>query len=179
MSLNTTMVRRAVITICLVALAVFPLVSNDLYYQTMLILTFLIAIGATGWNIMGGYAGDASPAAAPSSGSARTPRASWRRRKGSPLFVGCFVGRRDRGRPGGDPQPGHQSHPGHVLHHRHVRGAPAARHRGHHLVQPHRRKPGPCPADPDVEPVHPELALRPLAACPAGDQRRRLRVGAP
>ena len=31
--------------------------SDDLYYQTMLILTFLLAIGATGWNIMGGYAG--------------------------------------------------------------------------------------------------------------------------
>ena len=41
----------------MVALAVFPLVSNDLYYQAMLILTFLLAIGATGWNIMGGYAG--------------------------------------------------------------------------------------------------------------------------
>ena len=41
----------------MVALAVFPLVSNNLYYQAMLILTFLLAIGATGWNIMGGYAG--------------------------------------------------------------------------------------------------------------------------
>jgi branched-chain amino acid transport system permease protein len=50
-------IRRAVIAVAVVALAVFPLVSNDLYYQAMLILTFLLAIGATGWNIMGGYAG--------------------------------------------------------------------------------------------------------------------------
>jgi branched-chain amino acid transport system permease protein len=49
--------RCALIAVAVLALAVFPLVSNDLYYQTMLILTFLLAIGATGWNIMGGYAG--------------------------------------------------------------------------------------------------------------------------
>ncbi|MDX6340944.1 MAG: branched-chain amino acid transport system ATP-binding protein livM, partial [Trebonia sp.] len=52
-----TLIRRTLIAVALVALAVFPLVSNDLYYQAMLILTFLLAIGATGWNIMGGYAG--------------------------------------------------------------------------------------------------------------------------
>jgi branched-chain amino acid transport system permease protein len=50
-------IRRTLIAVALVALAVFPLVSDDLYYQAMLILTFLLAIGATGWNIMGGYAG--------------------------------------------------------------------------------------------------------------------------
>ena len=49
--------RRTVDAVAVAALAAFPLVSNDLYYQTMLILTFLLAIGATGWNIMGGYAG--------------------------------------------------------------------------------------------------------------------------
>jgi ABC-type branched-subunit amino acid transport system ATPase component/ABC-type branched-subunit amino acid transport system permease subunit len=54
---HATTIRRAVIVVAVVALAVFPLVSNDLYYQAMLILTFLLAIGATGWNIMGGYAG--------------------------------------------------------------------------------------------------------------------------
>ena len=54
---HATTIRRAAITVAVVALAVFPLVSNDLYYQAMLILTFLLAIGATGWNIMGGYAG--------------------------------------------------------------------------------------------------------------------------
>ncbi len=50
-------IRRALIAVALIALAVFPLVSDDLYYQAMLIMTFLLAIGATGWNIMGGYAG--------------------------------------------------------------------------------------------------------------------------
>jgi branched-chain amino acid transport system permease protein len=49
--------RRAFLALALVVLAVFPLVSGDLYYQTLLILTFLLAIGASGWNIMGGYAG--------------------------------------------------------------------------------------------------------------------------
>jgi ABC-type branched-subunit amino acid transport system ATPase component/ABC-type branched-subunit amino acid transport system permease subunit len=55
--MTRTRIRRALIALALVALALFPLVSNDLYYQAMLILTFLLAIGATGWNIMGGYAG--------------------------------------------------------------------------------------------------------------------------
>ncbi|MGH3290995.1 MAG: branched-chain amino acid ABC transporter ATP-binding protein/permease, partial [Trebonia sp.] len=55
--MTQTRIRRALIALALVALAVFPLVSNDLYYQAMLILTFVLAIGATGWNIMGGYAG--------------------------------------------------------------------------------------------------------------------------
>ena len=57
MSIGHANIRRALISVALVALAVFPMVSNNLYYQTMLILTFLLAIGATGWNIMGGYAG--------------------------------------------------------------------------------------------------------------------------
>jgi branched-chain amino acid transport system permease protein len=49
--------RRAVIALAVVALAVFPLVSGNLYIQNLLIMTFLLGIGATGWNIMGGYAG--------------------------------------------------------------------------------------------------------------------------
>jgi ABC-type branched-subunit amino acid transport system ATPase component/ABC-type branched-subunit amino acid transport system permease subunit len=57
MNIRQLNIRRPLIAAALVALAVFPLVSNNLYYQTMLILTFLLAIGATGWNIMGGYAG--------------------------------------------------------------------------------------------------------------------------
>ena len=57
MNIRQLNIRRPLIAVALVALAVFPLVSNNLYYQTMLILTFLLAIGATGWNIMGGYAG--------------------------------------------------------------------------------------------------------------------------
>jgi ABC-type branched-subunit amino acid transport system ATPase component/ABC-type branched-subunit amino acid transport system permease subunit len=55
--MTPTTVRRGLVAIAFVALAVFPLVSNDLYYQNMLIMTFILAIGASGWNIMGGYAG--------------------------------------------------------------------------------------------------------------------------
>ena len=55
--MTQTRIRRTLIAVAVAALALFPLVSNDLYYQAMLILTFLLAIGATGWNIMGGYAG--------------------------------------------------------------------------------------------------------------------------
>ncbi|HWG28648.1 branched-chain amino acid ABC transporter ATP-binding protein/permease [Actinospica sp.] len=49
--------RRAWIPAALLALIAVPLLSANLYYQNMLIMTFLLAIGASGWNIMGGYAG--------------------------------------------------------------------------------------------------------------------------
>jgi ABC-type branched-subunit amino acid transport system ATPase component/ABC-type branched-subunit amino acid transport system permease subunit len=49
--------RRGFLALALAALAIVPLVSSDLYFQNVLILTFLLAIGASGWNIMGGYAG--------------------------------------------------------------------------------------------------------------------------
>jgi ABC-type branched-subunit amino acid transport system ATPase component/ABC-type branched-subunit amino acid transport system permease subunit len=51
------LLRRAWILVALAALISYPLVSNDLYYQNLLIMTFMLAIGASGWNIMGGYAG--------------------------------------------------------------------------------------------------------------------------
>ncbi|HEY3631607.1 MAG TPA: branched-chain amino acid ABC transporter ATP-binding protein/permease [Jatrophihabitantaceae bacterium] len=37
--------------------AAVPLITDDIYYQNMAILTFLLAIIASGWNIMAGYAG--------------------------------------------------------------------------------------------------------------------------
>ncbi len=55
--MNATAARRAVIAGAVVILAVFPLVSGNLYLQNLLIMTFVLAIGASGWNIMGGYAG--------------------------------------------------------------------------------------------------------------------------
>ncbi len=55
--MTLTLARRAVIALALAVLVVLPLVSGNLYYQNVLILTFLLAIGASGWNIMGGYAG--------------------------------------------------------------------------------------------------------------------------
>jgi branched-chain amino acid transport system permease protein len=54
---SATAARRAVIALAVVILAAFPLVSGNLYLQNLLIMTFLLAIGAGGWNIMGGYAG--------------------------------------------------------------------------------------------------------------------------
>ena len=55
--MSATAVRRAVIAVAVVILAAFPLISGNLYVQDLLIMTFLLGIGATGWNIMGGYAG--------------------------------------------------------------------------------------------------------------------------
>jgi ABC-type branched-subunit amino acid transport system ATPase component/ABC-type branched-subunit amino acid transport system permease subunit len=92
MSLNTTTVRRALITIIGVALAVFPLVSDDLYYQTMLIMTFLIAIGATGWNIMGGYAGYVSLGNSAFVGLGAYTTGILAAKEGISPFVGCFAG---------------------------------------------------------------------------------------
>ena len=55
--MNATVARRALIAGAVVILAAFPLVSGNLYLQNLLIMTFVLAIGASGWNIMGGYAG--------------------------------------------------------------------------------------------------------------------------
>jgi branched-chain amino acid transport system permease protein len=49
--------RRGWIPAALLVLIAVPMLSANLYYQNMLIMTFLLAIGASGWNIMGGYAG--------------------------------------------------------------------------------------------------------------------------
>jgi len=54
---SATAARRALIALAVAVLAAFPLVSGNLYLQNLLIMTFLLAIGASGWNIMGGYAG--------------------------------------------------------------------------------------------------------------------------
>jgi ABC-type branched-subunit amino acid transport system ATPase component/ABC-type branched-subunit amino acid transport system permease subunit len=53
----TPLTRYAVLVPAAIALVVFPLVSDDLYYQNMLILTFLLAIMSSSWNIISGYAG--------------------------------------------------------------------------------------------------------------------------
>ncbi|SEP37828.1 ABC transporter permease subunit [Amycolatopsis saalfeldensis] len=57
MTAKPAWIRHAWIPVALAALLCFPLVSGDIYYQNLLIMTFLLAIGASGWNIMGGYAG--------------------------------------------------------------------------------------------------------------------------
>ena len=84
--------RRALIAVAVAALAVFPLVSSDLYYQTMLILTFLLAIGATGWNIMGGYAGYISLGNSAFIGLGAYTTGILAAKAGVSPFLGCLVG---------------------------------------------------------------------------------------
>src|SRR5215212_9591994 len=47
----------AVIAIAVLLVAVYPVISDDLYYQNMIILSMVFAIGAVGLNIITGYAG--------------------------------------------------------------------------------------------------------------------------
>ena len=89
---HATTIRRAVIAVAVVALAVFPLVSNDLYYQAMLILTFLLAIGATGWNIMGGYAGYISLGNSVFVGLGAYTTGILAAKQNISPFLGCLVG---------------------------------------------------------------------------------------
>src|SRR4051812_25369308 len=48
---------RVAFGLAAVALLVFPLVSDNLYYQNMFILSLVFAIGATGLNVISGYGG--------------------------------------------------------------------------------------------------------------------------
>jgi ABC-type branched-subunit amino acid transport system ATPase component/ABC-type branched-subunit amino acid transport system permease subunit len=47
----------AVIVVAILLVGVFPVLSDDLYYQNMIILSMVFAIGAVGLNIITGYAG--------------------------------------------------------------------------------------------------------------------------
>jgi ABC-type branched-subunit amino acid transport system ATPase component/ABC-type branched-subunit amino acid transport system permease subunit len=47
----------AVIVVATLLLAAFPVLSDDLYYQNMFILSMVFAVGAVGLNIITGYAG--------------------------------------------------------------------------------------------------------------------------
>jgi branched-chain amino acid transport system ATP-binding protein/branched-chain amino acid transport system permease protein len=90
--MNGVLVRRAVIGLALVVLAVLPLVSGNLYYQSMLILTFLLAIGATGWNIMGGYAGYISLGNSAFIGLGAYTTGILAAKDGVSPFLGCLAG---------------------------------------------------------------------------------------
>src|SRR4051794_13829819 len=48
---------RVLVAVAAVAVLVFPLVSDDIYYQNMVILTMVFAVGASGLNIITGFAG--------------------------------------------------------------------------------------------------------------------------
>jgi branched-chain amino acid transport system permease protein len=47
----------AVVVLAVLAVGLFPVLSDDLYYQNMFILSMVFAIGAVGLNIITGYAG--------------------------------------------------------------------------------------------------------------------------
>jgi ABC-type branched-subunit amino acid transport system ATPase component/ABC-type branched-subunit amino acid transport system permease subunit len=85
-------VRRIILALGVLALAVFPLVSNNLYLQNMLILTFLLAIGASGWNIMGGYAGYISLGSSVFIGIGGYTTAILAVSLDVPPFLGCLAG---------------------------------------------------------------------------------------
>jgi branched-chain amino acid transport system permease protein len=71
---------------------VFPLVSSSLYDQNLLIMTFLLAIGASGWNIMGGYAGYISLGNSAFVGLGAYTTGILAAKQGVSPFLGCFVG---------------------------------------------------------------------------------------
>jgi ABC-type branched-subunit amino acid transport system ATPase component/ABC-type branched-subunit amino acid transport system permease subunit len=84
--------RPLAIGIGVLALAVFPVVSDNLYLQNMLILTFLLAIGATGWNVMGGYAGYISLGNSVFIGIGGYTTAVLAAKFGVPVILGCLAG---------------------------------------------------------------------------------------
>lgn len=55
--MTTTHVRRSVIGAAAAILLLFPVLSDNAYYQNMAIMAFLMAIMASGWNIISGYTG--------------------------------------------------------------------------------------------------------------------------
>jgi branched-chain amino acid transport system permease protein len=89
---RATLLRRAWIPIAVAALICYPLVSSDLYYQNMLIVTFMLAIGASGWNIMGGYAGYISLGNSAFIGLGAYTTGILAVRESISPFLGCLVG---------------------------------------------------------------------------------------
>jgi branched-chain amino acid transport system permease protein len=90
--MNAAILRRTVLVAALGALIAFPLVSSSAYYQNMLILTFLLAIGASGWNIMGGYAGYISLGSSAFIGLGAYTTGILAAKEGVSPFIGCFAG---------------------------------------------------------------------------------------
>lgn len=90
--MTSTLLRRAWMPIGLAALIGYPLVSADLYYQNMLIMTFMLAIGASGWNIMGGYAGYLSLGHSAFIGLGAYTTGILAVREHVSPFLGCLVG---------------------------------------------------------------------------------------
>jgi ABC-type branched-subunit amino acid transport system ATPase component/ABC-type branched-subunit amino acid transport system permease subunit len=87
-----TILRRTFLMAALAFLIVYPLLFNDLYYQNLLILTFMLAIGASGWNIMGGYAGYISLGNSVFIGLGAYTAGILAAKHGVSPFLGCLVG---------------------------------------------------------------------------------------
>jgi branched-chain amino acid transport system permease protein len=84
--------RPLAIGIGVLVLVAFPLVSTNLYLQNMLILTFLLAVGATGWNVMGGYAGYISLGNSVFIGIGGYTTAVLAAKFDVPVILGCLAG---------------------------------------------------------------------------------------
>ena len=54
---STVTPARAVLVVAALALLLYPMVSDNLYYQNMIILSLVFAIGAVGLNVISGYGG--------------------------------------------------------------------------------------------------------------------------
>jgi ABC-type branched-subunit amino acid transport system ATPase component/ABC-type branched-subunit amino acid transport system permease subunit len=89
---SAAVLRRSLAAGGLLLLVAFPLVSNSIYYQNVLILTFLLAIGASGWNIMGGYAGYISLGNSAFIGLGAYTTGILAAKEGVSPFLGCLVG---------------------------------------------------------------------------------------
>ena len=90
--MSSTVARRIVVMVALLGLVVFPLLSDSLYYENVLILTFLLAIGASGWNIMGGYAGYISIGNSAFIGLGAYATGILAAKHDLSPFIGCLVG---------------------------------------------------------------------------------------
>lgn len=69
-----------------------PAISGSLFTQNLLITAFLLAIGATGWNIMGGYAGYISLGTSAFVGLGAYTTGILAVKFGVNPFVGCLLG---------------------------------------------------------------------------------------
>jgi branched-chain amino acid transport system permease protein len=85
-------VSRGLTATAVVALALFPVLDGSAYYQNMLVLTFLLAIGATGWNIMGGYAGYISLGSSAFVGLGAYTTGILAAKHGVTPWIGCLAG---------------------------------------------------------------------------------------
>jgi branched-chain amino acid transport system permease protein len=90
--LSSTIARRIFLMVAVLGFVVFPLLSDSLYYENVLILTFLLAIGASGWNIMGGYAGYISIGNSAFIGLGAYTTGILAAKHDLSPFIGCFVG---------------------------------------------------------------------------------------